>query len=112
MSYKKTCWYTFITPMQIGELISGTDAARLSLIRKFATSLGIAFQIQDDLLNLLADEGRYGKEKQVPTDGGEADARPSSHDANGQRGGPIRCSSYLHGPRTDRRRETSSSYTA
>lgn len=62
MSYKKTCWYTFIAPMQIGALISGSDGARLSLIRKFATSLGIAFQIQDDLLNLVADEGRYGKE--------------------------------------------------
>jgi geranylgeranyl diphosphate synthase, type II len=62
MTYKKTCWYTFIAPMQIGAIIRGTDPAQRVLIRKFATHLGIAFQIQDDLLNLLAEEGRYGKE--------------------------------------------------
>jgi len=62
MSYKKTCWYTFIAPMQIGAIVRGSDGAQLSILRKFAAYLGIAFQIQDDLLNLLADEGLYGKE--------------------------------------------------
>jgi geranylgeranyl diphosphate synthase, type II len=62
MTYKKTCWYTFIAPMQIGAIIRGTDPTQRALIRKFATHLGIAFQIQDDVLNLRAEEGRYGKE--------------------------------------------------
>jgi geranylgeranyl diphosphate synthase type II len=31
-------------------------------LRKFAVSLGLAFQIQDDLLNLTGDPRRYGKE--------------------------------------------------
>lgn len=62
MSYKKTCWYTFIAPMQIGGIVNGASAKQLALLRKYATYIGIAFQIQDDLLNLTADEGRYGKE--------------------------------------------------
>ena len=62
MCYKKTCWYTFIAPMQIGAVITGADRAQLALLRKYATYVGIAFQIRDDVLNLIADEGKYGKE--------------------------------------------------
>lgn len=62
MCYKKTCWYTFIAPLQIGGIIAGAGDAQLARLRKYATYVGIAFQIQDDLLNLTADEARYGKE--------------------------------------------------
>jgi geranylgeranyl diphosphate synthase type II len=62
MTYKKTCWYTFIAPMQIGGIISGASPQQLALLRKYAIYVGVAFQIQDDVLNLVADEGRYGKE--------------------------------------------------
>lgn len=62
MSYKKTCWYTFITPMQIGGIVTAAQPAQLALLRQFAIYIGVAFQIQDDVLNLAADEGRYGKE--------------------------------------------------
>jgi geranylgeranyl diphosphate synthase type II len=62
MSYKKTCWYTFIAPMEIGAIIAGVQPAQVKLLRKYATYIGIAFQIQDDALNLAADEQRYGKE--------------------------------------------------
>lgn len=62
MVQKKTTWYTFITPMVVGALVAGAREEQLSQLRLFATALGSAFQIQDDLLNLSADEGRYGKE--------------------------------------------------
>jgi geranylgeranyl diphosphate synthase, type II len=62
MTYKKTCWYTFITPIQIGAVVSGASAAQLGVLRRFATFMGVAFQIQDDVLNLAAEERRYGKE--------------------------------------------------
>jgi geranylgeranyl diphosphate synthase type II len=62
MCYKKSCWYTFIAPTQIGGVISGATPRQLALLRKYATYIGLAFQIQDDLLNLVADEARYGKE--------------------------------------------------
>jgi geranylgeranyl diphosphate synthase type II len=62
MCYKKSCWYTFIAPMQIGAVVSGASVRQLALLRKYAAYIGIAFQIQDDVLNLVADEQRYGKE--------------------------------------------------
>jgi geranylgeranyl diphosphate synthase, type II len=62
MTYKKTCWYTFITPIQIGAVVTGASDAQLGVLRRFATSMGVAFQIQDDVLNLAAEEGHYGKE--------------------------------------------------
>jgi geranylgeranyl diphosphate synthase type II len=62
MCYKKSCWYTFIAPTQIGAVISGGSPQLLSHLRKYAAYIGVAFQIQDDVLNLVADEKLYGKE--------------------------------------------------
>ncbi len=62
MVYKKTSWYTFIAPMLIGGVVAGAAAPRLTALRKFAALLGMAFQIQDDVLNLVAEGGKYGKE--------------------------------------------------
>ena len=62
MAYKKTCWYTFITPMLLGGIVVGLPPQRLAVLRKYGAYVGLAFQIQDDVLNLIADEGRYGKE--------------------------------------------------
>ncbi len=62
MVYKKTSWYTFIAPILVGGMVGGAAPAQLSTLRKFAALLGIAFQIQDDILNLTAEAGAYGKE--------------------------------------------------
>jgi geranylgeranyl diphosphate synthase type II len=62
MVYKKTSWYTFIAPMIIGATVAGVPADVLTRIRKFAALLGVAFQIQDDVLNLVGDDRAYGKE--------------------------------------------------
>lgn len=60
--YKKTCWYTFIAPMLIGAIAADMPRERMLRLRKFAILVGVSFQIQDDLLNLEADEAAYGKE--------------------------------------------------
>lgn len=62
MAYKKTCWYTFVTPVLIGGHVAGAPPYALTVLRRFAAFLGVAFQIQDDLLNLEASEAEYGKE--------------------------------------------------
>jgi geranylgeranyl diphosphate synthase type II len=62
MVHKKTGYYTFITPIWIGGLVAGASPELLARLRRFATALGLAFQIRDDVLNLCADEERYGKE--------------------------------------------------
>lgn len=59
---KKTSWYTCITPARLGLLIADADSKLLDLMVPFGRSLGIAFQLQDDILNLIKGEDKYGKE--------------------------------------------------
>jgi geranylgeranyl diphosphate synthase, type II len=62
MTLKKTCCYSFIHPCRIGALIAGQRGAALDAFDPFGFFLGAAFQIQDDVLNLLGSRDRYGKE--------------------------------------------------
>lgn len=61
MVLKKTCWLATIYPSRVGALIGTRDGIDLDPFIRFGFFLGAAFQIQDDLLNLVADK-RYGKE--------------------------------------------------
>ena len=68
MCVKKTCWYTFMSPGRIG-LISGSSPLKtanlntaLASVSKMAMNLGLAFQIQDDILNIEGSFKNYGKE--------------------------------------------------
>ena len=62
MCEKKTSWYTCISPMRLGGMIAGATEEILSPLFRLGRDLGIAFQIRDDILNLLGDEEKYGKE--------------------------------------------------
>lgn len=57
----KTASYTFVYPMQIGIALAEGDAVRYEFAEQFGTALGLAFQIQDDLLDLLGEEANTGK---------------------------------------------------
>ncbi len=58
----KTCWYTTVHPLRVGALLGSSGAADLRPLIRFGFFLGAAFQIRDDLLNLVGDETAYGKE--------------------------------------------------
>ena len=60
---KKTCWLASIYPVRVGALIGSGGAARLDAFFRFGFFLGAAFQIQDDVLNLVHEDKDYGKEK-------------------------------------------------
>jgi geranylgeranyl diphosphate synthase type II len=62
MTLKKTCWYSFIHPCRIGALIARGESVDLSRFNRFGYLTGAAFQIQDDVLNLVGDVHQYGKE--------------------------------------------------
>jgi geranylgeranyl diphosphate synthase type II len=63
MSTKKTGWYTCISPCRLGAICAGeTDPALLDRFNEVFRLVGIAFQIQDDVLNLVEEESDYGKE--------------------------------------------------
>jgi geranylgeranyl pyrophosphate synthase len=46
---------------ELGALVSGGDEAPVAACRAYGQSLGVAFQIVDDLLDLTGDEERIGK---------------------------------------------------
>jgi geranylgeranyl diphosphate synthase, type II len=62
MVHKKTGWYSFVAPVLVGGAIAGTPKPLLGRMSRFAALLGVAFQIQDDLLNLTGHEMQTGKE--------------------------------------------------
>jgi geranylgeranyl diphosphate synthase type II len=62
MVLKKTCWLATIHPLRVGAMIATRDRAPLEPLIRFGFLLGAAFQIQDDMLNLVGDEYAYGKE--------------------------------------------------
>jgi len=63
MCTRKTSWYTVTSPCRLGALVAGAGADVLGSLKDYGTSLGVAFQIQDDALNLVGDQKKYGKAK-------------------------------------------------
>ena len=62
MVLKKTCWLATIHPCRVGALIGSGGMFDADRFIRFGFFLGAAFQIQDDLLNLVGDGKSYGKE--------------------------------------------------
>lgn len=62
MVLKKTCWLAAIYPVRVGAIIGTRSAVDFDSFVRFGFFLGATFQIQDDLLNLVADQS-YGKER-------------------------------------------------
>ena len=58
----KAAWYSIIGPIQLGAIIAGASDSDLKKIAEFGLPAGRAFQIQDDVLNLIGDVKKYGKE--------------------------------------------------
>ncbi len=58
----KTCWYTTIHPLRVGAIVGSRGKVELGPLVRFGFHFGAAFQIRDDLLNLVGDEHVYGKE--------------------------------------------------
>ena len=74
MLRRKTGWYSGRGPCVMGAIIAGADAQQRTAIGAFGEAMAVAFQIRDDLLNLVVDEadaaqaptttsGGYGKER-------------------------------------------------
>jgi len=62
MYENKTARYTFEGPLHLGAMLSGCcDKKILQALSLFAVPLGIAFQIQDDMLGVFGNEKKMGK---------------------------------------------------
>lgn len=54
----KTAGYTIEKPLTIGAALGGASETIISNLSKYGINLGIAFQIQDDILGMFGDEKR------------------------------------------------------
>jgi geranylgeranyl diphosphate synthase, type II len=61
MVIRKTSWYTVASPCRLGAMVAGATESDLENLLQFGLKLGIGFQIQDDALNLVGDQSKYGK---------------------------------------------------
>lgn len=52
----KTAYYTIIGPIVCGMLLAGSSPEKIKDIEKFGEEVGIAFQIQDDILGIYSTE--------------------------------------------------------
>ena len=57
----KTSYYTIIYPLVIGAILGGAKEVILRKFEIFGEDLGIAFQIQDDILGVFGNEAQLGK---------------------------------------------------
>ncbi len=57
----KTAHYTIMLPLLLGATLADASPSVLDHIRRYAVPIGIAFQIQDDILGLFGDETELGK---------------------------------------------------
>ncbi len=56
MAMHKTAFYSGAVPLAVGAIIGGGTPSEVEALRSFGMKCGLAFQIQDDLLNLIGTE--------------------------------------------------------
>jgi geranylgeranyl diphosphate synthase type II len=61
MEEQKTGAYSFALPLQSGALLAGADEATVGRLGEAGRTLGIAFQLVDDLLGVFGDPTATGK---------------------------------------------------
>lgn len=66
----KTARYTFVNPMQIGRSLA-KSTAHTDTYTSLGLALGQAFQIQDDLLDIIGTAARTGKEPFIDVEDGQ-----------------------------------------
>jgi len=59
--YENKTGALFEAAMMIGAKLGGADAAEVEICRKAASKIGLAFQIRDDILDMISTEAELGK---------------------------------------------------
>lgn len=61
MYESKTARYTVDGPLHLGAILGGADDKFLKMLSSYALPIGIAFQVQDDILGIFGSEEKLGK---------------------------------------------------
>ncbi len=62
MASHKTAYYSAATPLACGAICGGGSEEQVDALFSFGLDAGLAFQLQDDLLNLVGDPAQQGKD--------------------------------------------------
>ena len=62
MASHKTAYYSAAVPLVMGAICAGASEGQIEALRSFGMAAGLAFQLQDDLLNLVGDAEAQGKD--------------------------------------------------
>lgn len=62
MATHKTAYYSAATPLACGAICGGGTEEQIEALFSFGLDAGLAFQLQDDLLNLVGDPAEQGKD--------------------------------------------------
>lgn len=62
MTANKTATYTFEFPLRVAAALAGSDSDTESRLAVLGRSLGLAFQLQDDLLSVFGEPAEHGKD--------------------------------------------------
>lgn len=62
MVTSKTAWYSAAVPLRVGALVGGGTEEAARGLEEVGLAAGVAFQLQDDLLNLVGDAEAQGKD--------------------------------------------------
>jgi len=62
MANHKTAYYSGAVPLAVGAIIGGGSEEQIRVLREFGMAAGLAFQIQDDVLNLVGKKEAVGKD--------------------------------------------------
>ena len=63
MAELKTAVYSFVLPLQAGAVLAGASDAVVAQLAEVGRSVGIAFQLQDDIVGVFGDEEQTGKSR-------------------------------------------------
>lgn len=58
---EKTASYSFISPLTMGAVLAGASDSEILKLEKIGRNIGIAYQMQDDILGVFGDESVTGK---------------------------------------------------
>lgn len=61
IAMQKTASYSFISPLIMGATLAGADQRQIDLLTKLGNTIGIAFQLRDDIIGVFGNEKITGK---------------------------------------------------
>ncbi len=62
MANHKTAYYSGGVPLAVGAIVGGASDGQVEALRAFGMAAGLAFQVQDDILNLVGTKEATGKD--------------------------------------------------